>query len=113
MTTVCLKKTQGFWQSLEVSGHTGYAESGSDIVCAGISTATIFTINLLDKFIPNKFSVVTKEVDGYLYLSNIRYDLLDVNTQKLVTQVFDNLHDILVDIMNNYPKYLKIKLENN
>ena len=34
----------------DISGHSGYAESGSDIVCSAVSSAVQFTVNLLNDF---------------------------------------------------------------
>ena len=31
--------------SIEISGHSGYSESGSDIVCASVSSICITTVN--------------------------------------------------------------------
>ena len=47
MTKAVFTKQNGLWTSIKVSGHSGYANHGSDIVCAGISTAVISSINLL------------------------------------------------------------------
>lgn len=42
-----------------VSGHAGYAESGQDVVCAGVSTAVQMTANMLTEIfkIPAEISV--------------------------------------------------------
>ncbi|UKI49333.1 MAG: ribosomal-processing cysteine protease Prp [Clostridium sp.] len=34
---------------LVVSGHSGYAQNGHDIVCAAISTACIMSANLIER----------------------------------------------------------------
>lgn len=34
----------------DIGGHSGYAEAGSDIVCAAVSSAVQLTVNLLDAF---------------------------------------------------------------
>ena len=33
-----------------IVGHSGYADSGSDIVCSAVSSAVQFAVNLLDDF---------------------------------------------------------------
>lgn len=38
-------KKDGRYQSFVVSGHAGYAQSGSDIVCAAVSSAVQLTAN--------------------------------------------------------------------
>ena len=37
MTAIIVEKANGKILSVEASGHTGYAESGEDIVCAALS----------------------------------------------------------------------------
>ena len=43
-------ESKGFLTGFRFSGHSGYAESGSDIVCAAVSSAVQFTVNLLEEF---------------------------------------------------------------
>ena len=51
MTTVTIyKSSSGSYTGLCVNGHAGYAEAGSDIVCAAVSALTINTVNSIDKF---------------------------------------------------------------
>ena len=38
------------YRAFRISGHSGYAEAGSDIVCAYISSAAEFTLSLLGEF---------------------------------------------------------------
>jgi len=42
--------SKGLLTGFRFSGHSGYAESGSDIVCAAFSSAVQLTANLLDEF---------------------------------------------------------------
>ena len=87
---------------IEVVGHTGYANSGEDIVCASISTACIMTANLIDKLDLryNILDLVCEE--GYFRLQ--------VNTQdKTVLGIFENLVETLESISGQYPKHLKLK----
>ena len=48
MTTYRIKR-KGQEALLEVQGHSDYDIYGKDIVCASISTALIFTANLIEK----------------------------------------------------------------
>lgn len=88
---------------IEVQGHSGYAKSGEDIVCASISTACIMTANLIDKLDLryNILDLVCEE--GYFRLK--------VNTQNGTTLgIFENLVETLDSISGEYPKYLKLKV---
>ena len=55
---------QGRIRSFELSGHAGYADSGQDIVCAGVSVLSMAACNGLETFL----SVIPKvqEAEGHL-----------------------------------------------
>ncbi len=111
MTEAVVKKKEGLVYSLEVSGHAHYATIGSDIVCAGISTAVIMSINLLDKLIPNLFEVIQDDAEGYICLKNINYSRMSNELIKIVDAIFDNLIETLKSIQANYQNHLKVKIE--
>ena len=48
MTTVCFYKTNGIYYGFEEKGHTGYAESGDDILCSALSAMTMLLINTIE-----------------------------------------------------------------
>ena len=51
MTSVRIVKSKVTgYKSFEVSGHSGYSEEGSDIVCAAISMLATNTINSIEKY---------------------------------------------------------------
>ncbi len=47
-------------------GHSGYAENGSDIICAGVSALVINTINSIDAFTTSTFQIDTEEESGLI-----------------------------------------------
>ena len=49
-----------------VSGHSGYAKEGEDIVCAGISALTINCINSIEQLTAEKFHMFQHEDDGII-----------------------------------------------
>ena len=48
MTTVVFYKTGGFYYGFEEQGHTGFAESGDDILCSALSSMTMLIINAIE-----------------------------------------------------------------
>ena len=48
MTTVCFYKTNGIYYGFEEQGHTGFAESGEDILCSALSAMTMLLINTIE-----------------------------------------------------------------
>ena len=45
MITASFFKSNGKTVGFRISGHSGYAEAGSDIVCAAVSAMTMLTVN--------------------------------------------------------------------
>lgn len=101
MTTysVKFKNDEGI---VELNGHSGYADSGFDIVCASISTITIMTANLYEKLdlSYNILDLVVEE--GYFRLQVKLND-------KVSKGIFENLVDALDSLQEQYPKYIKRK----
>ena len=48
MTTIIFYKTNGFYYGFEEQGHTGYGESGDDVLCAALSSMTMLLINAIE-----------------------------------------------------------------
>lgn len=73
------KFTDGKTVGFTVSGHAGYSQSGTDIVCAGVSSAVMLTVNAITE----NFKVKAKAKD----LGNeIQFELLesDENASKML-----------------------------
>lgn len=111
MTKAVVKKKEGLYDSLEVKGHAEFSTSGSDIVCAGISTAVIMSMNLLDKLIPNLFEVIQNDAEGYICLKNMNYSRMSDVEKEFVQIIFENLIETLQSIQANYQNHLKVKIE--
>ena len=50
----------------DVSGHAGYSEAGSDIVCAAVSALVINAVNSIEKFTEDETSCVSDEDTGMM-----------------------------------------------
>ena len=48
MTTLTFYKTNGVYYGFEEQGHTGFAESGDDILCSALSAMTMLIINTIE-----------------------------------------------------------------
>lgn len=109
MTKIIVKYDKSLCSFIELSGHAGYAESGYDIVCSGITTATYTSINLIDKINANCFKLSVNEKSGFLHL-DLDYQLLKEQEINLINLIISNLIDMYEEIKRNYPKYLKIEI---
>lgn len=101
MTCVSFFKRNGKYESVSVSGHSGYAESGSDIVCAAVSSS----VNLAQRILDNSSSPYDVSADEKAAIVTIKV------TDDAVSQtVLRSLEDELRLIAQDYPKYLKVAL---
>ncbi len=48
MTKVTFYKSNGVFYAFEETGHTGYGESGDDVLCAALSSMTMLIINAIE-----------------------------------------------------------------
>ena len=56
----------GDYKGFEVDGHSDYADEGSDIICASVSSAAYMTANTLTEIIGVKAEIEVE--DGYMHL---------------------------------------------
>ena len=106
MTKAIFKISNNLFQSLEVSGHSGYQTSGSDIVCSAISTAVFTSINLIDKKCGDEsYHLTQKEDQGYLF-----FEMINTSEIEFVNLVIENLIEMLSDIEKDYNKFLQVKI---
>jgi len=86
-----------------VTGHAGYAEEGSDIVCSAVSALTIATANGLEAIakVPVEIGDNGKELRCVLKecSETERHD---------ATLLLTSMEAALADIRRNYKQYLKI-----
>ncbi|HBT59875.1 MAG TPA: ribosomal-processing cysteine protease Prp [Acholeplasmataceae bacterium] len=88
---------------LTVSGHANYKKHGQDIVCASVSTALILSANLIERM--GYIKHIELEVnDGYFYLKVHQ-------SSEVVEQVLINLVETLIELEQQYPKYIKNQKE--
>ncbi len=68
MTTVTVFSEEDRLTGFEVSGHSGYAEFGADIVCAAVTSAVRLVECTLNDVLGLQVSVKTKEKDAFIRL---------------------------------------------
>ena len=75
MTRITIYRHQETFRGFECESHAGYAEEGSDIVCAAISVLVINTINSITELVGCLMDVEADEDNAY-----IRADFVDAPT---------------------------------
>ena len=69
MTKVIIYKSKNQFSGFKCLGHAGYSEYSRDIVCASVSVLVINTLNSIEQFTGDKFSVNMDEKSGLIECS--------------------------------------------
>ena len=106
MTTVRFFQNNGIVQAFECEGHSGYDESGSDIVCAAISSAMqqthIFLEDVLDIYIITEMCEQTARI--YIELPKVLAPELQKSAQDAIKAFKINM----LNIAQEYQDYIKV-----
>ena len=88
---------------IEILGHALYDDYGKDIVCAGVSSVVITTIN----------AILTFDENYICYSSYKDKFMIEIkNHNEIVDNLINNMIDMLKNIENDYPRNIKIRKEN-
>lgn len=101
MITVTFIRSDDLICGFNISGHSGYSEEGSDIVCAAVSSAALMTANTI-----TDVQHINAEVtcgDGSLDLR------MSPDEAKNVSILTDGLKLHLTALSEQYKKYIKVK----
>ena len=111
MTKIKFFKVQDGYNGFECSGHTVYAKSGKDILCAAISSITQSCVMGITKVLKINAKVNKDDDSGYLKIE------LPNNLNKedfIKSQVlFDTLYISILDLMEGYSKYISMEVIEN
>ena len=86
--------------SFTIKGHSGFAEEGSDIVCAAVSSAAIMAANTITEIIGERCKV--KEKNGFLQLEA---------SGKAARDIIMGLKLHLEGLSAEYPDYVTVTTE--
>lgn len=99
MIKVTIEKQENEIHSIVISGHSGYDESGKDIVCASVSSIAITTVNAILRI--DYDAIRYEEKDGLLKLT--------IQKQSdMISLLLTNMLDLLEELETQYSKYIKI-----
>lgn len=109
MTEIKVEKRQGKIVKVDVSGHTGYAERGEDIVCAGISTLVQTALLGLLAVAGIKVKYLRDEEKG-----SLRFELpggIDQNQRHDADVILETMMCGLADFYSEYSDYIKLEVK--
>ena len=87
-----------------VSGHSGYAEAGQDIVCAAISAAVAMAETTINDVCGGKAKVRVKEADARITLTLPA----TCEEEDVIQAVLAGLMLYLVDLRDQYPDFIEV-----
>lgn len=99
MIQIKVKKENTLYQAICIKGHSGYDISGKDIVCAGVSSIVITSINAIMRM--DEKAISYNQAEG----------LIEINIKKHTKEVdilMENMMDLLKELQEQYSNYIKI-----
>ena len=112
MTTVCFYKTNGIYYGFEEQGHTGYGESGDDVLCAALSAMTMLLINTIEVSYASSvdYTIDEKTTDIRLIAKSAlpKYEK-DEKKQYAISGLIQAYFFQLMDLVEDYYEYLDVK----
>ena len=112
MTTITFYKTNGIYYGFEEQGHTGFAESGEDILCSALSAMTMLIINTIEVSYASSvdYSIDEKTTDIKLIAKSAlpKYES-DSKKQFAISGLIQAYFFQLMDLVEEYYDYLDVK----
>lgn len=100
-----LENSNGNYKGLISEGHAGYAERGSDIVCASVSILIMNTINAIETYTRDAIEVESNQQEGYIGMRFVK------PISEEATLLMDAMILGLSGIEDQYKKYVRILIE--
>ncbi len=107
MITAILYRRNGQYTGYRSEGHSGYAEAGSDIICAGLSILESTCVNALESLLDVRVPLKVKEETGLLC-----FDLPALEGEKAsgAQLLMGALGQGCSDLQEAYPGYVKFEI---
>lgn len=101
MVTVTVKSMQNQVQAVEISGHADYAEHGQDLICAGVSSIGIGTLNALEELAEGECSLQMDSGFISIHVLNRHNETVQLILKVMLIQ--------LQTMAETYKKYIQIQ----
>ena len=110
MITITLKRApSGFIQKFTISGHSGYGESGSDIICAAISVLGQTAIGALNDLALLDAEYLIEETRAYLECAVMAPEDMASGQYQIANTIMDMFELGCRQVCESYgKKYVKI-----
>ena len=101
MIKATFKRKDNFIEEINITGHAKYNEYGKDIVCAGVSSSLITTVNAILLF----------DKDAIKYNESNNFNLVNLKKDNITNTLLENLFNSLKAIEKDYKDNIKVKEE--
>ena len=112
MTTIIFYKADGCYYGFEEQGHTGYGESGDDVLCAALSSMTMLIINAIEVSYASSvdYTIDEKTTDIRVIAKSAlpKYEE-DEKKQYAVSGLIQAYFFQLMDLVEDYYEFLDVK----
>ena len=112
MTTITFYKADGYYYGFEEQGHTGFGESGDDILCSALSSMTMLIINAIEVSYASdvEYTIDEETTDIRLIAKSAlpKYES-DEKKQYPVSGLIQAYFYQLMDLVEEYYDYLDVK----
>ena len=112
MTTITFYKADGYYYGFEEQGHTGYGESGDDILCSALSSMTMLIINAIevsyDSVVDYSIDEETTDIRVIVKSALPKYEK-DEKKQYAASGLIQAYFFQLMDLIEDYYDYLDVK----
>ena len=112
MTTITFYKSNGIYYGFEEQGHTGYGESGDDVLCAALSSMTMLIINAIEVSYAARvdYQIDEKTTDIRVTVKSAlpKYES-DEKKQFSVSGLIQAYFFQLMDLVEEYYEFLDVK----
>jgi len=109
MTKVVFYKRGEHFVRIESKGHTGYADNGVDIVCAGLSALIQGALLGLLKVVGIRPDYRTNEAAGTL--SIVLPEALSDAERHDSSVILNTLYESVTDLAEGYSEYIKVEVK--
>lgn len=101
MITASFVKKNGNYCGFRVSGHSGYSEAGSDIVCAAVSAMVGLTVNIITEDLGIDALLETDEENALIAMKLS-------STDASANAVLSGLEREISNLASDYPKNVRV-----
>ncbi|MBO4219518.1 MAG: ribosomal-processing cysteine protease Prp [Clostridia bacterium] len=114
MTKVIFYRADGIYYGFEEKGHTGFAESGNDILCAALSAMTMLIINTVEiSYATNvEYTIDEETTDIRVMVHSILPENSGTDSEKryAVSGLIEGYYYQLNDMLEDYYDYLDVEV---